>query len=321
MTTTIAPASSSRPLACATSTSARSKPNVWRSVGGRCAMRSAASASPSASTSEVRWAASASSARLPNSEPADELDHEERRVRDERDEQRPAAGSKRWCRCRQFTVRPGYGCPRPEPLGAGRFAAEQLLDVARASSPRSGGQPFGRDRLVDRARIDRPPLVRRLVHREARAGAPRSPSAATRSGVSPASTPSTNAAADAAERPVVRRVELGERRLAAVFFVEHERREVDVQVAAQARDPDEAARALDLEELVGAVVVAADEHVGRVRHLHHAEQVVARRTPTARRSAPRRTAGPGARPPARCARRSSTSHSAIAYLCITSSKR
>ena len=48
-----------------------------------------------------------------------------------------------------------------------------------------------------------------------------------------------------------------------------------MQVAAEPRHPDESARALDLEELVGAVVVAADEHVGRVRHLHHAEQVVA----------------------------------------------
>ena len=48
-----------------------------------------------------------------------------------------------------------------------------------------------------------------------------------------------------------------------------------MQVAAQSRHPEEPARALYLEELVGAVVVAANEHVGCVRDFHHAEQVVA----------------------------------------------
>ena len=52
-----------------------------------------------------------------------------------------------------------------------------------------------------------------------------------------------------------------------------------MQVAAHPRHPHEAACALDLEELVGTVVVAADEHVGRVRHLHHPEEIVPRVLP------------------------------------------
>ena len=64
MTIAIALTISSTPLACAASTSVRSKPNVWRSVGGRWARISAIRARESASTSDVMWAASAKSARL-----------------------------------------------------------------------------------------------------------------------------------------------------------------------------------------------------------------------------------------------------------------
>ena len=67
--TTIAPSNSSTAFASATSTSVRPKPNVWRSVGGRAAMRSAAYARARATTSEIMCTASASTASEPSAKP------------------------------------------------------------------------------------------------------------------------------------------------------------------------------------------------------------------------------------------------------------
>ena len=166
-----------------------------------------------------------------------------------------------------------YGCPGPS-----RSARAASRRNSSSTSPRIfssvGGQPFGLTRPSMLDRLDPPALVRRLVDGEAelqRAGRDRG----VEIGRLAREQPVDERGRGPAERSVVRRVDLGERRLATVLFVEHDRREPQVQFAAEARHPDEPARALDLEELVGAVVVAADVHVGRVRHLHHPEEVVA----------------------------------------------
>ena len=68
-TITIDAAISKTPFASATSTSVRPNPKVWRSVGGRSAMRRAAYAIASATTSETMCPASARRAREPNANP------------------------------------------------------------------------------------------------------------------------------------------------------------------------------------------------------------------------------------------------------------
>ena len=112
------------------------RPARTRTCGARWAAaartRARPARGPSASTSEVRCAASASSARLPNRKPADELDHEKGRVRAESDQQGPAASSERGSMTGNLGARGARPTPSrsAEPLGAGRLAAEQLLDVA-----------------------------------------------------------------------------------------------------------------------------------------------------------------------------------------------
>ena len=208
----------------------------------------------------------------PERESADHLDREEDGVRDEREHQGATTGVSQRVDARILRAR-GLRMPRARPLGAGGLPPEQLLDVG--AQLLLGGRPAVRaDPAVDGRQLDRPPLVRRLVDREAELQRP-GRGRGIEIGRLPREQRVDERGRGAPEGAVVRRVELGERGLAAVLLVEHDRRETDVQVAAEPRHPDEAARALDLEELVGAVVVAADEHVGRVRDLHHAEQVVA----------------------------------------------
>ena len=140
ITMPIAPASSNTPLACAASTSARSKPKVWRSVGGRCASASAPNARPSASTSEVRWNGVGDEGEAVEQQAADQLDDEKHRVRRERDQQRAAAGANGGVDDDKSTTRAGSSTRpgvRPGPLPA-RTAHRRR----RASSRRRAASPW-----------------------------------------------------------------------------------------------------------------------------------------------------------------------------------
>src|SRR5438309_9889326 len=165
MMTTTAPANSSKPFPCATSTSVRANPNVCRSVGGRCVMRNAAYATDSTTTSVAMCAASASNASDPNAKPPATSTPRKRAF---------ATRANRKARLRacpnvsmqEFYVREGLRMSRSETLGSRRLPSEQLLDVL--SQLLIGGRPAVRaDATLDGRHLDRPVLVGCLVDREA----------------------------------------------------------------------------------------------------------------------------------------------------------
>ena len=123
------------------------------------------------------------------------------------------------------TVAGRYGCLGPEPLGAGGLAPEQLLDVA--AHLLLGRRPaVGRHRLVDLARIDRAAARSTPGRPRTQSCSASIPFCGDEVGRLPREHAVDERGRGAPERAVVRRVELGERGLPAVFFVEHQRREI-----------------------------------------------------------------------------------------------
>ena len=159
----------STPLACAASTSARLEPDT-------CAVRSEDAARAQRRRTRARARARRRScarhrrrsARLPNSEPADELDDEKAALADERDQQGPSRCVDRWCRYRQS--------PPDRRLvpnaRRGRLRGGTSRRRRRASSPRSAATRAGSPTRRSSPGSTRAPLVRRLVDGETRAATP-----------------------------------------------------------------------------------------------------------------------------------------------------
>src|SRR5205823_13284556 len=164
MMTTTAPANSSRPFPCATSTSVRANPNVCRSVGGRCEIRNAAYATDSATTSVAMCTASASNASDPNAKPpATSTARKTAFATRANPRARPRACPN--VSIHEFYVRKQLRMSRTEAFRACRLPGEQVLDIP--SHLLLGGRPTVRaDVTVDARQLDRPSLVRSLIDRE-----------------------------------------------------------------------------------------------------------------------------------------------------------
>ena len=182
-----------------------------------------------------------------------------------------------------------------------------------------GRPPRRRHRPVDRRRVDRPALVTGLVHRERQLqGLDRQ--AAAHLGIRTALEQRVHEVVRGVAEPrepvgVDRRVVGG----CPVRVPDDQGRQVQ-QLTGGPSHPHEAVGALNLEELVRAVVAAADRHAGRVGHLHHPEQRPRSYSQIAAVGASKKT---GACRTTACTLRMSwsKSHSAVAYLWTTSSKR
>src|SRR2546430_10587935 len=165
MMTTTAPANSSRPFPCATSTSVRANPNVCRSVGGRCEIRNAAYATESTTTSVAMCAASASNASDPNAKPPTTSTARKTAFATRANPRaRPRACPN--VSIHEFYVREQLRMPRTEAFRARRLPGEQVLDVA--SQLLLGGRPtVPAAATIDGRQLDRRSFVGGLVDREA----------------------------------------------------------------------------------------------------------------------------------------------------------